>query len=479
MRRHAIVVAATCLALASRCSSAPAARTCVIAPPTADFRLVADGPAFRDSLGRVVFLRGVDAGGRSKFAPYVPFDYGSDFDGALAAYMDRAASWGIDAMRVPFTWAALEPTQGQDDQSWLAMYDAILDAAWARGIWTVVDFHQDVYAENFCGDGFPAWTLTNPPAPHHDCPQWSLEYFSDDDVKAAFDAFWADGSAVQTAYFAAWDVMIARYKDKPGVLGFEAFNEPSSGNADDATFSATTLSDFYAKFVAHARALAPTSLVFVDPTGLAGVNLTTTLVRPPGDGVVFAPHFYPLTVAPDAVEPDMENWTAIGAQWNVPVFVGEFGARNDLPSTPPFMQAHFDAFDALGLSGTEWEYSVSADLWNSESDWIVDANGNELPVAQAVIRPFARAVAGSGITTGFDTTSSIFTLAYVPASAAGDPTVTTDVTAVSLPARAYPNGYDVALEGGCYDATSVPGQMLLQADPDATDVSLTVTPKGP
>lgn len=469
MRRHAIVVACFALAASARCDSKPVARTCVVAPPQVDFRLTTVGTNFEDSLGRVVFLRGVDAGGRSKFAPYVPFDFAAtDFDSALAQYMDRAASWGIDVMRVPFTWAALEPTQGQDDEAWLARYDAILDAAWARGIWTVVDFHQDVYAENLCGDGFPSWTLVNPPAPHHDCPQWSLEYFGDDAVKAAFDAFWANGSSVQTAYFAAWDVMIARYKDKPGVLGFEPFNEPSSGSADDDGFSATTLSDFYARFVAHARTLAPTSLVFVDPTGVSGVYLKTSLVRPPGDGVVFAPHFYPLTVAPDAVLPDMQNWQAVGAAWNVPVWVGEFGSRNDLQSTLPFMQAHFDAFDALGLSGTEWEYSVSADLWNSESDWIVDANGNELPVAQAVIRPFARAVAGSGITTAFDTETTTFKLAYAP---------TGGVTAVSLPARAYPSGYDVDLEGGCYDATSVPGQMLVQPDTGATTVSLTVTPK--
>ena len=85
-----------------------------------------------------------------------------------------------------------------------------------------------------------------------------------------------------------------------------------------------------------------------------------------------------------------------------------------------------------------------------------------------MIRPFARAVAGSGITTAFDTETTTFTLAYAP---------TGGVTAVSLPARAYPSGYDVDLEGGCYDATSVPGQMLVQPDTGATTVSLTVTPK--
>ena len=472
MRRRAIVAALAGLGLATpRCDSKPAARACVIAPPSVDSRVVAVGTELHDGLGRVVFLRGVNAGGRSKFAPYVPFDFAgdADFDAALAKYMDRAASWGIDVMRVPFTWAALEPTQGQYDQLWLSRYDAILDAAWARGIWTVVDFHQDVYSEVYCGDGFPAWTVANPPPPHHDCPQWSAEYFTNADVVAAFDAFWAQGSAVQDEYFAAWDVMIDRYKDRPGVLGFEPINEPSSGSASSATFEATTLTDFYSKFVAHARAMAPSSLVFCDPTGLDGVGVSTSMKRPAGDGVVFAPHFYPISTDPDAVLGDMQAWKDVQTQWNVPVWVGEFGAGNDSDSTLARMQASFSALDAYGFGGTEWEYSVATELWNDEHGSIVAPDGTELQVARAVMRPYARAVAGSAIAQAFDATTSTFTLSYTPANGG--------VTAVALPDLAYPSGYDVELEGGCYDVTTVPGQMLVQPDAAATTVSLTVTPR--
>ena len=209
---------------------------CVITPPApTDWRLVADGTNFRDDLGRIVLLRGVNAGGRSKFAPYVPFDYPDDagYATALDAYMDHAASWGIDVMRVPFTWAALEPTQGVDDPDWLSRYDQLLDAAWARKIWTILDFHQDMYSESFCGDGFPGWTIPDAGPYEHDCPNWQLEYFNDDGVKTAFDRFWDAGSPVQSAYVSAWDVMVARYKDTPGVLGFEPINEPGWGSGDE------------------------------------------------------------------------------------------------------------------------------------------------------------------------------------------------------------------------------------------------------
>ena len=444
------------------------AGTCVIAAPTpSDWRLHADGPALRDALGRAVFLRGVNAGGRSKFSPYVPFDYASgQFSASLGSYMDRAASWGIDVLRLPFAWAALEPTQGKQDPDWLSRYQQIVDAAWARGLWVVLDFHQDVYSESFCGDGFPSWTVPNAPAPHHDCPNWSLEYFSDSAVQQAFDAFWAAGSTVMPGYLAAWDTMIAKFKDEPGVVGFEPINEPAPGTQDIGTFEATTLTTFYTQMTARMRQAAPASLVFVDPVYLDGAELSTKLQRPPGDGVVFAPHFYPLGVTPATVLADLKLWAAVGASWDVPVFVGEFGQSADTMGIVDYITACFGGFDALGMSGAEWEYSIASEEWNSESYSVVAADGTEYPVAQALIRPFARAVAGSDIAQSWTSSSRTFTLSYTPTGGTSE---------VQLPSLAYPRGFGVSIAGGCYDAKSMPGRMLVQPEPGAKQVSLEVT----
>jgi endoglycosylceramidase len=422
----------------------------------------------------VIFLRGVDAGGRSKFAPYVPFDYAGTSDGyatALGAYMDRAARWGIDVLRVPFTWAALEPTQGMNDADWLSRFDQFLAAAWARGIWTVVDFHQDVYSEVFCGDGFPGWTVPDAGPPHHDCSGWSFEYYNDAAMQAAFDRFWAAGSPVQAQYLAAWDVMLARYKDTPGVLGFEPINEPGWGTADEATFTSTTLTSFYSQIVPHFRAAAPSSLVFVDPPGADGAFDMTTLGQPQGDGVVFAPHYYPLSAGSSDEVMGLKVWSDVGTSWNVPVFVGEFGSPNTTPSNVDFMKAIFDALDQLGLAGTEWEYSVSADSWNGEIDSLVDSDGGEFPIAQAVQRPFARAVAGSNVTQSFDTTQNAYSLSFAPSGPGAG------ITEVSVPKGPFPAGYALQLTGACVDATTVPGRLLLQPDPGASTVTLNVTPK--
>ncbi len=133
---------------------------------------------------------------------------------------------------------------------------------------------------------------------------------------------------------------------------------------------------------------------------------------------------------------------------------------------PAYMTAHFAALDALGLGGTEWEYSVETQEWNSETDSIVAADGSEYPVAQAVIRPYARAVAGSEVSQSYSPDTSTFTLTWTP---------TTGVTEVSVPVRAYPAGTRVSVSQGCYDARSVPGKILVDAEGSTAAVTLTVT----
>ncbi|MFS8070721.1 MAG: glycoside hydrolase family 5 protein, partial [Byssovorax sp.] len=307
-------------------------------------------------------LRGVNAGGRSKLPPFAPFDFqGNAYDEALESYLDRAASWGINTLRVPFTWEAVEPAEGTDDEAFLKRYDALLDAAWKRGMFTIVDFHQDIYAAVLCGDGFPAWTLPGPhPAPHHDCPGWGGKYLTDPAVRAAFDAFWADGSPARAAYEKLWDRMVARYRDRPGVIGFEPFNEPAPGTADPDLWAATTLTTFYTEIGARIRKAAPTSLVFVDGSGVDSVLVATSLTRPAGEGFVFAPHYYQpsalndLTPNPKGVRGALLRWANVGKKWNVPVLLGEFGATNGTPDAAAYLTAHFDALDELGMSGTQW-----------------------------------------------------------------------------------------------------------------------------
>ena len=372
-----------------------------------------DGTRLLDANGRVVTLRGVNAGGRAKFAPYVPFDF-DDYDADLDAYLDRAQSWGIDVLRVPFTWAAMEPTQGADDEEWLGRYDALLDGAWERGMWTVVDNHQDIYSEVYCGDGFPAWTVADPPEPHHDCADWFFAYVSGDpDVDAAFDAFWDDRTGVRTAHAEMWERMAARHADRPGVIGYELLNEPHSGTLGDEW--GTIYTDFVEEEAGAVQAVDPDALVFFDATGLDAVDQSPAFERPDGENLVFAPHFYDATVflggtpEPEAVEAGLQRWTDLGASWDLPVLIGEVGVDPASEAAESYGETVWDAVADQGLGATWWEYSVAEEAWNEEHLSLVDGDGQEEAVlVDALARPYVALLAGDGLTTERDGDTWVF-----------------------------------------------------------------------
>ena len=447
-------------------------RCAIDAPRLASGRLHTDGTRLVDELGRIVYLRGFNAGSRSKWAPYAPFDFtlpdphGFSYGEQLRRYLDGAVALGANVLRVTFSWQALEPVRGQHDEAYLTRYGALLDAAWARGIRTLVDFHQDVYAENFCGDGFPAWTIDAaggpPPAPHHDCPRW-YEAYSSAPVQASFDRFWSDGGGIQADYVAMWKRVIERFKDHPGVIGFEPINEPHQGSADAAAFEPGPLTAFHGMMAGVVQAAAPEALVFVDPLGLTSTTYTTRLGLPSGPNLVYAPHYYqPATIFGGTgndkrVAPDLAAIMKPAQGWNVPTFIGEWGAGNEASDAADHVAAQLAAFDELGLSGTQWEYSITSERWNDEPLDVAFPGGELRPVAQAWMRPQVRALAGALGEMTWDADTLTFTLRYTPSGAAGDGAA----TEIAWPAGAVFAGHVESLEGACHDASG--GRLLLRA----------------
>lgn len=419
-----------------------------------------EGRLIVDEHGRQVILRGLNTGGRSKFPPYLPFDWDEHvagappFEEALAVYLDRARLWGMTTLRVPFSWNAFEPEPGTWDEDWHARYAALLDAAAERDMWTIVDFHQDIYAESFCGDGFPEWTLEDPGEPRHDCPEWFLKYLSDDEVAAAFDAFWADEGEVQAAFATMWAELASRHADREGVVGFELVNEPGWGSADRETWAAEVLTPFYSSMVPVIQEADPDALVFFDGTGLDAIYGWSPVERPEGEDLVFAPHYYDPSMylggaALDEVEPGevLELWDDEGELFEVPVLVGEFGGRVDLPHFEVYLSRHYDAFDELQLHSTQWEYSDASEAWNEEHFSVVGTDGSvHEHVVEAMVRPYPRAIAGRGARWSYDTAGEVLTLDF-EAEIGG-------VTEVIIPEWRY--GGQVALtgQGACVDARS-------------------------
>jgi endoglycosylceramidase len=69
----------------------------------------------------------------------------------------------MNVVRLLSLWEAYEPLPGVYDESYLASLCSIASAAAARGVYTIVDIHQNGYsrhASRGAGDGFPAWAVS-------------------------------------------------------------------------------------------------------------------------------------------------------------------------------------------------------------------------------------------------------------------------------------------------------------------------------
>jgi endoglycosylceramidase len=440
------------------------------APPSS--RLTADGRLLRDAASRQVLLRGVNAGGRSKLPPFFPFEFRESgqpdqlaapaFADALRAYVERLASWGLDVVRLSWSWEGLEPTRGTVDETYLARYVEMVRAFGARGIFVIVEFHQDVFARPYCGDGFPLWACPQPlpPAPAS-CAAWYTGYSAGPDVAAAFDRFWRNEDGLQDAFVAAWSRVAARTFAVEQVIGFDVLNEPYQGTAEKKPWAEQTLRPFYERLAEALRAAAaPGALILVEPTGMEGPTAATDLPRPAVDGLVLAPHYYsPMVFLTHAFDAKVDlltptrSWDGVAASWGVPFLLGEYGMVASGSGVADYVRAQHDALDQVGGHGTIWEASLSKVDWNDEGYGLLQPeDGAERPAVAALVRAYPRAIAGTLRAFTFDARAREGTLEWEARDG---------VTEIVAPARLYPEGVTARLEGAEGCAIWDPARQLL------------------
>lgn len=442
-------------------------------------RLTAAGSWLIDQQGRKVLLRGVNAGGRAKMAPFVPFDFAAGgFDAAKDAYFERIAALGVNAVRLTFSWEGLEPVEGQRDLAYWARYRAMIDAAHAHGLGVIVDFHQDVYASPFCGDGFPLWTLgTLPHGPaHHDCSylNWSLPYFNPGStVNQAFARLWTNADGIRTKLASMWRFVATDLARHPGVLGFEIINEPGAGTSDPAVFQQTTLPAFYEQLGAVIEAAAGPSVIF-GGTNAGDASANHTLVLPNLGHFAFAPHYYDALaflnveiVDPTRLRAGLLTAIALPGSPQVPIVLGEYGMPNANGVKESYLEAMLTLFDEFELNAFHWDAHVSTELWNHEDFTVFNPDGSERDWARALDRPHPRAIAGTDVTFSYDLPTSVFELTVTGSTA--------EVTEVYIPKRRFGASPQVTTHGARWNWRG-DQQLLLLAAPAGMTYTVRVTP---
>jgi endoglycosylceramidase len=359
--------------------------------------LTAEGPFFKDNSGRVVLLRGVNATGDAKVPPFKGI--------TSSAMLDPLPGWGINTLRLLFTWEAYEPTRCQYNESYLAYYEQVVKWAAERGLYVIVDFHQDAYARHVlggCGEGFPKWTVpsylpTYNPSNGGGCAGWAGFALIDPNNHRAWSAFHNNTNGVLTRYAEMTQSVADRLAKYPNVIGYDLMNEPWGTH--------TQLSAMYAKVGGAIRSRHPGSILFFSPHAMVSLSFPEDLtVRPAFDNQAYSPHYYEGSASRASNKTVAERDVALrrltnkATSRNAPLFMGEFGARPTAQGAELYLEALYSWMDAHFVSGTQWSYTpnwtaAKKDGWNGE-DFSIATQG-VLRKAVFSPRPYPQKTAGT------------------------------------------------------------------------------------
>ena len=394
---------------------------------------------FIDSQNRELFFHGVNI-----VYPYLPST--GSFDPLRSFHdedMQNLESWGFNIIRLGTQWPGLEPSRSQYNATYLAILKEIVEKSSKYRIYSLLDFHQDLLSEQFCGEGIPDWAIKEPdsawdfPLPlqlspyildehsrpskedcgEHDWPSYHFAYRT----SAAYQSLYDNRDNIQDAFGEFWQRIAKAFSQSDFVIGYELINEPFAGNVIENPLRLVpgwadryNLMRMYDKLNAAIREVDEDHLVFFESVTWDDF-LSIGFDHVPG-GEEFASrsaisyHYY------DQVNFDV-NWQIDARirdrdRLNTASMCTEFSICPVNPEELEALEAQLDAFDEKLQSWIGWSYKSFGGI-TGDCGLIYDENGEiNKELVKRLSRTYAQAVAGRTKSMKFENSTKEFTLVY-------------------------------------------------------------------
>jgi len=327
---------------------------------------------FVDGYGREIYFRGWNMSNISKNKnPYNFKAYGdvAQAKDEMQAYDKKT---GSNIIRWLFSWSGAQPTVNKIDLKYFENQALLIKEAIKRGMFILVDFHQDTFSGHIPGggNGAPKWVVDGMKLPGKQCglitkklcaSKWSVNYVVNKDVIAALGNFWDNVEIdtelgkrrVQDEYVKMMTKGIAKLKEVLGddfkyIIGLDPFNEPHYGGFTRRNKTRKWLNEQLFPFYHNIRAAMDSSgwenkLLFSEPHMMWNLKLPITLQLGSGTGLlknppkdnrwVFNAHFYDETRESVGLSPakngaylkSFEKVREESRNWGMPPIISEFG----------------------------------------------------------------------------------------------------------------------------------------------------------
>ncbi|HEY7757081.1 MAG TPA: cellulase family glycosylhydrolase [Nitrososphaeraceae archaeon] len=262
------------------------------------------GSWFRDQEKRYVLFRGVNFGSRSKMPPYLPIapldvhdisklDLKKEIE-SVKSGLDLMKNLGFNIIRLLISWKAIEPRPNSnldellpEGNKYLEYMKVIIDELYARNLYVILDFHQDIANEVYGGDGFPDWAIAideeheKPKAPTKPDKKWQFKYMINKSLKETLKSFWENDLTnideglknypVRTHLEKTIGQTVKFFKSlngglgHPAIIAVEPFNEPHPSTIPKKDFEVKFLVDYYRNVNSEIEKFDKSLFIFIEP----------------------------------------------------------------------------------------------------------------------------------------------------------------------------------------------------------------------
>jgi len=330
-----------------------------------------------DATGREVLLRGVNVNAHVEYWQYDPDLFTTYPFTEEDAEMVAAMGWNM--VRLLLSWSRVEPSPGEYDEAYLDEIAASVALLRERGLYTLIDLHQDAWgpslvapAEEVCTgrtrpaggwDGAPEWATFDGGQPRCEAGERELTPA----VQAAWKAFLENmegpgGVGIRTRYVQMFGHVVARFADDDSVAGYDVMNEPNVFVPGQDVL----LSEFYEEALVEMREAemevgAPKRLFFFEPSnGWNAVGLPAPPSFEHDDQVVYSPHIYQGGIDAGTLEEGFARAVddAVQLYGGAPVVTGEWGSGPTRAADPEddYFERHLQEQDRHRFGATIWTW---------------------------------------------------------------------------------------------------------------------------
>lgn len=326
-------------------------------------------PGIYDQAGRYVLLRGVNYNVLGDYWQANP-------SVATTKHYDEndfklMAQYGVNCVRLLFSWSKLEPERGQYNQPYINQLKNAIEIAAKYDIYIMLDMHQDAWGKYIATP--PTTTCDKPNKGWDGAPNWATitdgastcttdgSRESAPAVVHAWQNFWDNTNGIQEACAQAWKVLVKQTAPYTNVIGYDIINEPSLGYKP-INEEAYKLGKYYKKVTnvirqAEQEVKAHEHIIFFEMS--VTWNGTPIPFIPPADlitdeNTVFAPHHYFESISNLlTIEQGLDLLYGLSKIYQTGTFIGEFGFFGN-PAIDVAKYKRFAKYEDANFSSSTW-----------------------------------------------------------------------------------------------------------------------------